>query len=100
MSAPFVHSPGLALVAGERSTGWRGELFDLLSEQGPLQLTAMTRIEWGAERSLVDAVLFSVAEGASVSEAAQSAGVSVQQASAWVQKSDEPELTGRNNNSD
>ena len=80
--------------------GPKGELFELLSEQGPLCLTAITKVSWGTERSLVDVFLFAVSEGSSVKEAADQCGISGQQGWAWLRKAGEDELLRRARNSD
>lgn len=87
-------------MSGDGKGFGKGELFDLVSEVGELKLTAMTRVDWGSERSRVDALLFAIADGARVSEAAEQVGVSVQQATAWVRKSGERELFARHSHTD
>ena len=86
-------------MSGDRKGFGKGELFDLVSEVGDLKLTAMTRIEWGAERSLADAVLFAVADGDGLKDVAIRNGVSVQKVVAIVRKSQERELAGNNRDS-
>jgi hypothetical protein len=81
-------------VSGDGKGFGKGELFDLVSEVGDLRLTAMTRIEWGGDRSLAEVVLFAIADGASHKEVAKQVGVSVQKVTAIVRKSGEEELAG------
>ena len=87
-------------MAGDRDTSWKGELFDLLSQEAPLTLTAITRGSWGIKRSQVDVLFFAIADGATVADAAELAGVSGQQAWAWLKKAGENELLRKARHSD
>ena len=67
-------------------------MFDLLLEDGPLCLTAITRISWGAEVEAVDRVLFFLAEHGCVERTAQEFGVDEAYVRAVVERSGEIEL--------
>ena len=87
-------------MAGDRETAYKGELFDLLSEGVSLQLTAITRVEWGAERSLADSVLFAIADGHRPVAVAEAQGISVQKVWALLRKANDSELLQRARNTD
>lgn len=49
-------------MAGTNSTAKRADLFDTLTESGPLELTCMTALSWHQEAEKVDRILWHLAD--------------------------------------
>lgn len=79
-------------MAGDANTRVRADMFDVLLEDGPLKLTAITRKSWGDRVEVADRVLFHFAENKSVTHTAAEVGVSQSMVVAIVTESGEPEF--------
>lgn len=79
-------------MAGDSNTRARAEMFDLLLEDGPLCLTAITRISWGRQVERVDRVLFFLAEHRCVDTTAEEFGIEAHDVRAIAEASGENEF--------
>lgn len=55
-------------MAGDATTTWRAELFDLLLIDGPIRLTAMSRKAWNGDGERIDRILFHLSDKQSRAE--------------------------------
>jgi hypothetical protein len=69
-------------------------MFDLLLEDGPLCLTAVTRVSWGSYVDTVDQVLFHLAEHRSLAVVAKQLGIGIDEVASIAEASGEPEFCG------
>lgn len=79
-------------MAGDSNTRARAEMFDLLLEDGPVCLTAITRISWGSQVERVDRVLFYLAEHRCLETTAAEFGIQADDVKAIADASGENEF--------
>jgi hypothetical protein len=81
-------------MARRKHTVRRAELFDLLTEDGPLCLTAITRLSWHETVRTVDRILFHLADGRDPEETCQVFEIDRDYLVEIVRRSEEDELAG------
>ena len=81
-------------MARNGHTARKAELFDLLAEDGPLCLTAITKLSWHEMAREVDRILFHLADGKDPEATCQVFAIEYDYLVEIVRRSDEDELAG------
>jgi hypothetical protein len=81
-------------VARNGHTVKKAELFDLLTEDGPLCLTAITKLSWHEMVAEVDRILFHLADGKNPEATCEVFEIDRAYLVEIVRRSDEDELAG------
>lgn len=79
-------------MAGDATTTWRAELFDLLLVDGPIALTAMSRVAWNGDGDRVDRILFHLSDRQSRAETCAVFGLSQEELDGILERAGEREL--------
>jgi hypothetical protein len=67
-------------------------MFELLLVDGPVHLTAMSKVSWNGDGELVDQVLFHLSDRRSRAETCERFGLSQEELDGILEKADEREL--------
>lgn len=79
-------------MAGDATTTWRAEMFDLLLVDGPITLTAMSRVAWNGDGERVDRILFHLSDKQSRAETCAVFGLSQDELDEILERAGEREL--------